>query len=140
VTPPTLEQRIPNDRRTPRLQREYCRWCGDSGYVVVRTRADISTRQVRIGTGWQSKTVRAEHDEYGPCPYCRRGFYEEYGDPEHQQNQPPVEPPWGPEGFWRGRELPELQPLGSLASERVPIPEEARAWLKSIGASIKEAA
>ena len=37
---PALEQRIRNDRHTPPRSQERCRWCDDSGYVVVQTRTD----------------------------------------------------------------------------------------------------
>lgn len=100
---PTREQRTKNISR-----KEPCRYCDDTGYVVAQTRIDTWARPVK-GTK-EIKTTSAEVEEMGPCPFCERGFFEEFGDPEHQQKAPPVKPPWGEEGFWKGRDVSDLRP------------------------------
>jgi hypothetical protein len=69
---------------------ESCSVCADSGLVVVGTDADGA-------------------DQAGPCPLCERGYQVEHGlgrDRDGAEIQA-RRPPWGPGGFWRGREIPE---------------------------------
>ena len=79
----------------------------------------------------------AEHEEYGPCPYCTRGFYVEHGDPDHPST---VAAPGGPTGSGKAASSPTCFLVPTTPTKRGPIPDDARAWLKSISIQIKEIA
>jgi hypothetical protein len=84
--------------------KERCRYCLDTGYVVVQTRAER----------WE---------EMGPCPMCERGFAEEFPDYSRCTKAAPVRTPWGDDGFWKGRPPVDLQPVESADPQ--PVPREA---------------
>jgi hypothetical protein len=88
--------------------RERCRYCLDTGYVVVQTRTAV----------WRKTS--GEFEEVGPCPMCERGFGEEFPDYSRCTKTPPVRSPWGEGGFWKGRSPVELQPLESEDARPVP--------------------
>ena len=69
---------------------ERCERCGDEGMLIVGT-------EMRRD---------AAYDVAGPCPFCEQGYAVEFGlgrDKEGNTIQA-KRPPWGAEGFWRGRE------------------------------------
>ena len=78
-------------------ERETCDWCFDEGLVTVGTRPE--------GNG--------HLDMYGPCPYCEIGLKIEF--PEKSRR-----PPWGPEGYWQGRDpgLTKPKPEGKPLSKQ----------------------
>jgi hypothetical protein len=88
--------------------REYCGWCSGNGYVVYALREE---RYIfRRGDRVVEKLARFE--EYAPCPYCERGFGEEFPDPTKQEKASPCKAPWdGENGFWQGRSCDGIRPL-----------------------------
>ena len=74
---------------------ERCQACDDSALVCVGT----ESRRVRLG---DDRTYEA--DLFGPCPACEKGFRLEFGigtrDGKDYENP---NPPWGPQGYWRGQ-------------------------------------
>ena len=129
-----LEARIKN-----RTGKERCRWCAGNGYVVVQTRKPDRVRVA--GTRIQGEaSTESFHDEMGPCPFCESGFAEEFPDTSKDTS---IRPPWGEEGFWKGRQPVELVPLE--AADARPLPpavqrERLRELLETTGlGSIPEA-
>lgn len=105
---------------------EFCRWCGDHGYVTVFTRS--------VKSAWTMQRTRpnadgtSPHDgveeEYGPCPCCEAGFREEFPVPR-DTNKHPTKPPWK-DGFWQGREVVDLMPMYPKGLLPVTVEESAR--------------
>ncbi len=69
----------------------------------------------------------ATFEQSAPCPFCEAGFREEFPIPK-ADNKRPTTPPWGPEGFWRGRDPmeSEIQPAYPKGFAPLPIEENAR--------------
>src|SRR5262249_1419389 len=99
--------------------RERCRYCLDTGYVTVQTRSEPWKRQILVDGRKVWKETVAEIEDVGPCPMCERGFAEEFPDLSRCTKAAPIRPPWGEEGFWKGRPPIELQPLESSNPEPV---------------------
>jgi hypothetical protein len=95
MTPPT-EGQVIIETGGPRPE---CDVCGDDGQVIVGKRRDrirnLKTREM---------SVTDPIDEYGPCPACARGRALEF--PEDSTG------PWGPEGYWRGRDWRSILRVG----------------------------
>lgn len=70
-------------------------------------------------------------EEMAPCPYCERGYRLEFGYGKSRDGKEfrSANPPWGAEGFWRGREVP-VPPESRLGylGQRQPIPEWVHVW------------
>lgn len=110
------EARVKNTGRFP----ETCRWCGDSGYVHVGTSHSSAVRP-------NGETCRLDYEEHGPCPYCLRGFYEEFPPPRPADKEATrVKPPWGDGGFWAFREQVDLVPAREGPREFLSSAENAR--------------
>lgn len=93
---------LPEHERTDntnadRRNRKRCGACADSGWAEVNHRVDTHNDQ------------SASVEEYGPCPFCARGLAYEFPTipalPEKARAMIPT--PWGSDGYWQGRELPE---------------------------------
>ena len=117
---------LPRDARTPNLILSdiqiLCRWCGDDGYVTVQARP----------MEWNGIGPRRRGliEEVGPCPYCLRGYREEFPEP-NQKNKHPTAPPWGEDGFWKGRETDSLIPKYKGDLKFVSAPPWVVRWLKA---------
>jgi hypothetical protein len=78
---------IPGGRRVANIFGvERCPTCGDEGLCVVGT----ERRSTVAGGTFEAEVV-------GPCPRCERGHRAEFRAGGGL---------WGPDGFWRGREIP----------------------------------
>jgi hypothetical protein len=106
------------DERYTRTQNysgnDRCSRCGDDGQIVVSLRR--FPRQLDLATN-KLKPEGGLLEEMGPCPDCERGFRLEWGiGVLKDKSQPPKVldrwdvrgGPWGPEGYWRGRDPDEL--------------------------------
>ncbi len=125
---------LPAEARTQNVtpakeKRERCRYCLDNGYIHVET----------------DRTQSYAYERYGPCPYCERGMYEEFPDTSARQrsekNCVPIASPYGPDGFWKGRDLPHIEPLEQY--DTIPLTTAAaliaiRALADRINRSIPE--
>ena len=90
---------------TPRhrnyMASERCPTCEDAGWVEVGT----EPRPRPDGGTWHASII-------GPCPNCEHGFRREFGlgarvvGSDLVEYEDPRGGPWGPEGYWRGREIP----------------------------------
>jgi hypothetical protein len=118
---------VPAEARIQNLSdRRFCRWCGNTGYVVVQLRTDKSLDVKR-----KQVTESGPIEEMGPCPFCEQGYTEEFGDAENQQAARPVKPPWKlSEGFWKGRDVREVQPL--YTSTKLLPPAENRRRMREL--------
>lgn len=113
---------IPMAQRTRNITRkEQCRFCDDTGFVVVQTRPEewiqhvtARGRSVKVRRSW-------EIEEHGPCPFCERGYAEEHG---HDGKPDHAKPPWHRTGFWQGRDTADLRP--SPRSSPLPLVENHR--------------
>ncbi len=96
---------IPVEARTQNVgdNSAFCRWCADTGYVTVSLRPSTQPTPKR------PKPV-GYYEEMAPCPYCVAGYREEFPVPK-QGNSRPTKPTWGDDGYWRGQELGDFQPL-----------------------------
>lgn len=115
---------IPFESRTKnQTERDFCRWCGNDGVVVAavrpvtqtawaKTRAEKKTRSEAGATF--TPPDGAVYEEMAPCPYCEVGYKLEF-----QKDSP-----WFPDGYWRGRDQVDLQPLHGKADERAPASEK----------------
>lgn len=114
--------RAPNGRHR-KSGREYCRWCDDTGYVVVflRKHKQIRFRAMNgrpvacaLQSGGENPAEIAgelEFEELGPCPYCEQGAAEEkevFGE------------------FWKGKPTGELKPYRDGAPKYLPREENKR--------------
>jgi hypothetical protein len=101
LDPPETQQQLAPEQSMPTSKRrvanktgeEECERCGDDGTVV----ASIEIRD-----------DGAEHDVAGPCPNCEKGYAVEFGIGRDRDGLElrAKKPPWGPNGFWRGRVVP----------------------------------
>lgn len=75
-----------------------CASCGDEGQLVVNQRLDPR------GYGEFS----GPFEETGPCPFCVKGLWIEFPsrNPKTYEKNPNAYGAWGPEGYWRGRDVP----------------------------------
>ncbi len=93
----------------------FCRWCGGDGYVHVSSRPFKSawnmTRE-KPNSGGSMPYEGASYAEHAPCPFCEAGFREEFPVPK-STNKHPTKPPWGEDGYWKGREPVDLKPMYS---------------------------
>lgn len=78
---------------------EHCPHCQDDAQLVVGTDSFYG------------------HEVNAPCPFCERGYRLEFGlgaekvrKPDGSTEWKPYtnpRPPWGKDGYWQGRELPD---------------------------------
>ncbi len=101
-------------------ERNRCGPCHDSGWVEAATRVDTYNG------------ISAVVEEYAPCPFCKRGLGFEFPEPKWIEKPESTKPPWGTDGYWQGRELPEHlvslaipagrpQPPLSMAQQRAAL-------------------
>ncbi len=96
---------------------EHCEYCADIGWVVFDTGVPEELWPVYRAA---AKVIYGE--SYGPCPMCERGGLVEF--PVADKHGVARRPPWGADGFWRGR-MPQLVPLPSR-DKPLPQAENAR--------------
>jgi len=81
--------------------------CGDSGQVVV----EVEQRPiVRIVSGRAVATGETYDEELiGPCPRCEKGYRLEWGIGKRPDGSEYTSsnPPWGSDGYWQGRPIPD---------------------------------
>lgn len=97
---------------------DVCAYCEGNGLVELRG------TEVTKKIGGREFTYLAEQ---APCPHCALGRVVEFNGR------------WGPDGFWQGREARKSELLPHLASEPLPIEENAeraRALLGRIGGGV----
>lgn len=122
---------------------EHCEWCVDEGLVVVATRPMTPSpprNRVRPKHRAHLPAPRSTAvEEMGPCPYCEVGFKIEFGVGTRRNRDGSLGEdvvrggPWGPEGFWRGREVPILE---RMPAHNVRPDPNAGANLRKLMASI----
>lgn len=121
---------LPKEARNKNVTGNHpCRWCEDTGYVVVGSRVEKSAwvmSRKRLNAN-DAIPHEGTFEEYAPCPYCEAGFREEFPVPK-ADNKRPTKPPWGEEGFWRGRDPmeAEIQPARPHGFVPLPIEENTR--------------
>lgn len=128
----SMKERNRNSRRRTYSKRERCRWCADTGFVVVQTRQDPYPRRHLEDGQAVVKTTVATIEEMGPCPYCEQGYYEEFGG----DNPSVIGTPWGKDGFWRGRDQGDLEPMEQSGEQQLSKEENLRR-LRELTASIE---
>lgn len=112
---------VPREARTRNLsparhRREQCWYCDDTGWVVVQTRP---AQRFALNGRIHEPAEGACYEEMAPCPFCERGYGLEF--PAADAN---VKPPWGIDGFWQGRDIPEIEPMRRGAP--MPPAEQAK--------------
>ncbi len=84
-----------DNRNKDRRLRKHCGACGDNGWVPETYRTDTHNNR------------HATVEEMAPCPFCQRGYIFEYPDPKWLAKPEATQPPWGLDGYWQGRDIPE---------------------------------
>lgn len=113
---------LPKEARTKNVsEHEFCRWCGDSAWVVARLRPAVS------GYWSKKRGIQANgwYEELAPCPYCESGYREEFPEPS-SKNPHPSKPPWDSRGYWRDVDEIELEPVFPSGFKPLSAEENAR--------------
>ena len=105
---------------------EFCRWCGNDGYVTV------NVRPAERATIRPNRDPEGGYDEVAPCPYCQAGYREEFPVPK-TGNAHPTKTPWGADGYWRGAETATLQPLYAKGFHPLTKEENRQRWRDELG-------
>lgn len=108
-----------------------CHDCGDNGWVVVQLRP---CGPAMLHGKRRDPAEGAEIEEMGPCPYCEMGFHNEF--PETSERTA-IKPPWGPDGFWKGRDFTQLTPHEPKDARPLPMTEQRR-LLAELRAAVAE--
>jgi hypothetical protein len=120
----SLVKLIPNEARSKNVTRhDFCSWCADTGYVVAN-------RRPAVASAWMKKReLQADgwYEEVAPCPYCEAGYREEFPEPA-PSNKYPSKTLWGPDGYWRGIESADLDPLYRPRSAPLSRQENRGRW------------
>jgi hypothetical protein len=115
-----------------------CRYCDDTGYVVWDTGDPHDAewakkvRGLTLQQRHEQKLYRANYGEaMVPCPYCERGYHEEFPKTEKRKGEKAggeasrIASPWGEDGFWASRDVSEIVPA-KQTMDYLPIEENAR--------------
>jgi hypothetical protein len=88
--------------------------CGMHGSSCPRVYAPVTVDEVGL-----------RYEEEGPCPMCQIGYRVEF-PPASERLLDPRPGPWGRDGYWRGRDAFDVNPLEKPGSKPLPKPENAR--------------
>jgi hypothetical protein len=121
---------VPNESRHKNVTgEETCRWCADTGYVVVLL------RPAKASLWAQQRGIQPSgfYEELAPCPYCEAGFREEFPQPG-AKNKHPTSSPWRKDGYWARQsaefDAPEPQAMYGRPFEPLPAEENKRRMLE----------
>jgi hypothetical protein len=134
--------------------RVICRYCFDTGWVMVALRdptpatvvargklVQVQTALERVQTADMTADVDGlRHEEMAPCPMCQVGYRVEFPQPS-DKNPNPGRGPFGEDGYWKGRDAVDLVPMeasGSLPLPKAENAKRARELFARMGGIVKE--